>query len=76
MWDDPIVAEVRKARDEYAARFNHDWDAIYRDLKEKEKASGRQYVNYPPRRCSPGKVEPVAPTGGGTTAPAHPAQSE
>lgn len=53
MIDDPIVAEVRKIRDQYAAKFNYDLDAIYRDLKEREKASGRSYVRYPPRRCQP-----------------------
>ncbi len=35
-WSDPIVDEVRKARDAYAARFNYDLRAIYRDLKEQE----------------------------------------
>ena len=49
MIDDPIVAEVRKARDEHAAKFNYDLDAIFRDLKEKERSSGRKYVRYQPR---------------------------
>ena len=39
-WSDPIVDEVRKARDAYAARFNYDLRAIYRDLKEQEKLVG------------------------------------
>lgn len=34
---DPIVEEVRRIRDEYAARFDYDLDAIYRDLKERER---------------------------------------
>ena len=41
MWRDPIVEEVRAAREAYAKRFNYDLDAIYRDLKEQEKKSGR-----------------------------------
>src|SRR5438045_2814382 len=45
-WFDPIVDEVRRARDAYAARFNYDLRAIYRDLKEKEKRSGRKIVSY------------------------------
>jgi hypothetical protein len=49
MRDDPIVAQVRKVRDEHAAKFNYDLEAIYRDLKEAEKASGRTFVRYPPR---------------------------
>jgi hypothetical protein len=45
-WSDPIVEEVRRARDAYAARFNYDLRAIYRDLKEQEKRSGRKVVSY------------------------------
>jgi hypothetical protein len=45
-WSDPIVDEVRRARDAYAARFNYNLRAIYRDLKEKEKRSGRKVVSY------------------------------
>ena len=45
-WSDPIVDEVRRARDEYAARFNYDLRAIYRDLKEQEIRSGRRVVSY------------------------------
>ncbi len=37
MWKDEIVEEVRKVRDEYAAKFNYDLDAIYTDIKEQEK---------------------------------------
>jgi len=50
MWEDPIVEEVRKARDAHAAKFNYDLQAIYWDLKEQEKQSGRTFVSYPPRR--------------------------
>ncbi|MBF0182133.1 MAG: hypothetical protein HQM03_19115 [Magnetococcales bacterium] len=49
MWKDPIVEEVRKIRDEHAARFNYDLDAIYKDLKRLEKASGRETVTLKPR---------------------------
>jgi len=45
-WSDPIVDEVRRARDAYAARFNYDLRAIYRDLKEQERHSGRTIVSY------------------------------
>jgi hypothetical protein len=44
-WSDPIVDEVRRARDAYAARFNYDLRAIYRDLKAQEKRSGRKIVS-------------------------------
>jgi len=47
---DPIVEEVRKAREAYAARFNFDLEAIYADLKAKEREGGRKHVSRPPRR--------------------------
>jgi hypothetical protein len=50
MWEDPIVAEVRKIRDEHAAQFGYDLRAIYCDIKEQEQKSGRRFVSYPPRR--------------------------
>ena len=45
-WTDPIVDDVRRVRDAFAARFNYDLRAIYRDLKEQEKRSGRRIVSY------------------------------
>lgn len=39
MWNDPIVNEVRAAREAYSARFGHDLQRIARDLREKQ-ASG------------------------------------
>lgn len=44
--NDPIVDEVRRIREEYAARFNYDLNAIYRDIKEQEKKSGYTYVSF------------------------------
>ncbi|MEK7676550.1 MAG: hypothetical protein AAB676_12030 [Verrucomicrobiota bacterium] len=39
MKEDPIVAEVRLARDRIAARFNYDLEAIAQDAKQREQAS-------------------------------------
>ena len=50
MIDDPIVAEVRKARDEYARRFNYDLDAICNDLQQRQTQAGRKVVSFPPKR--------------------------
>jgi hypothetical protein len=52
MWKDPIVEEVRKCRDAYAKRFNYDLDAIFRDLKEKERRSGRVVVPCPAKQTT------------------------
>ena len=50
MPNDPIVEEVRKAREAYAAKFNYDLEAIVADLKRQERESGWTFVSFPPRR--------------------------
>ena len=45
MWTDEIVEETRKAREEYAAKFNYDLEAIYRDLKKQEEQSPEKLVS-------------------------------
>jgi hypothetical protein len=50
MWKDPIVEEVRKVREEHAARFDYDLVRIFHDLKEQEQQSGRKVVSLPPKR--------------------------
>ncbi|NJL59175.1 MAG: hypothetical protein HC887_05540 [Desulfobacteraceae bacterium] len=42
---DPIIDELRKVREEYASELNYDLDAIYRDLKEKQKQGGKRYIH-------------------------------
>ena len=50
MIKDPIVEEVRKARNEYAGQFNYDLDAICLDLKKKQGQPGKKVVLFPPKR--------------------------
>jgi len=52
MYDDPIVAEIRRFRDEYARRFGYDLEAICRDLREQQQRSGRRVVRRQPKRPS------------------------
>ncbi len=52
MYDDPIVAEIRRLRNEYAQRFGYDLDAICRDLREQQKRGGRRIVKRQPNRPS------------------------
>ena len=47
---DPIVEEVRKVRDEHAAQFNYDLDAIYADMKRIENETNEPRVSFGPRR--------------------------
>jgi len=46
---DPIVAEVRQAREAYAKQFNYDVYAMVRDLQERQQKSGRTVVALPPK---------------------------
>ncbi len=62
-WEDPIVEEVRKARDEYARQFNYDLDAIFRDIQEKQqrrKERGRKVVRLEPREPEARRDETAA----------------
>lgn len=47
---DPIVAEIRAIRQAYAAQFDYDVDAMFRDIRSRQDASGHDYVSHPPRR--------------------------
>ena len=49
MRSDPIVDEVRRVRDEHAARFNYELNAIFDDLKAQERHSEARFVKYPAR---------------------------
>jgi hypothetical protein len=48
--EDPIVEEVRKLREEHAARFNYDVGAIFEDLKRVEGERGWAIVSLEPKR--------------------------
>jgi hypothetical protein len=51
-WEDPIVNEVRTARDALAKKFNYDVDAIFKHLRvmeEEGRRNGRVYVDRPPK---------------------------
>ncbi len=46
---DPIVEEVRKARETHAAKFNYNLSAICADLRQKEKTAGHPIVSGQPK---------------------------
>lgn len=56
---DPIITEVRAARDKHAARFDYDVDAIFMDISLKQTTSGRKYVRRPPKRFWPGTARSI-----------------
>jgi len=56
MRQDPIVEQVRQAREAHAAQYNFDLQAICRALKE-QKESQRVKVSFAPKRIPPIKTE-------------------
>jgi hypothetical protein len=52
MWRDPIVEEIRKLREEYAARFNYDIKAICYEARKHQETSERKTVSLPPKRVA------------------------
>lgn len=58
MKTDPILDEVHRVRDEYAARFSFDPVAIVRDLQVHQAGLGRELVAFGPK---PAKALDPAP---------------
>lgn len=52
MYSDPIVEQTRRLRNEYAAQFNYDLDAICKDLMERQRTSDRKLVRRLPKRLT------------------------
>lgn len=44
--NDPILDEIRNYRDAHAASFNYDLEAIFEDIKKRERESGRKFVSF------------------------------
>ena len=45
MWEDPIVAEVHRTRQELAAQFGFDVQAIVADIRKRQGALGSRLVS-------------------------------
>ena len=43
---DPIVEEIRKEREEYAAKFDFDLEKVFLDLKRLEQEDDGPYVSF------------------------------
>jgi hypothetical protein len=52
MREDPIVAEVREARRKILERHNYDLHALFRELKEHERARGKPLTKGKARRLA------------------------
>ena len=50
MWKDPIVAETRQLREQYANQFAHNADAIFQDILRRQSMPGRTLVSFQSRK--------------------------
>jgi len=60
MWEDPIVADVHRTREELAARFGFDVKAIFADMRKRQVALGPRLV-FPRRSDEPTAAVDGAP---------------
>ena len=68
--NDPIVDEVRRVRDAHAARFKYDLDAIFLDIKEREKKSRHKFISGVASPAMPNQA--LQPTGAPAPVPEDP----
>jgi hypothetical protein len=50
MWEDEILDEIHKIREEHAESFNYDLDAMFADWQRRQSEGGREVVSLPPKR--------------------------
>lgn len=50
MYQDTIVEEIHRIREEYSRKFNHDLKALFADLQKQQAESGRKVVNLSGKR--------------------------
>ncbi|MDA0832897.1 MAG: hypothetical protein O2955_19915 [Planctomycetota bacterium] len=60
-WNDPIVEDVRRRREELSAKFNFDAAAIFADLMARQTAVGDRLIRLSPDKLtSKNSKKPVA----------------
>jgi hypothetical protein len=52
MLEDPIVEEIRRYRQEHAAKYGNDIHRICEALREQQGKSGRKVVNFGPKKLT------------------------
>ena len=62
MWDDPIVAEVRRTREQLSERFGFDVKAIFDDLRSRQATLGNRLVSRKKQAGSAELTSSAAPT--------------
>lgn len=57
MWEDPIVSDIRRVREQLAAEYNFDVHAIFAEMQKRQSKLGKRLVS--PRKSK--KAEQGAP---------------
>ncbi|BAZ20210.1 hypothetical protein NIES4073_10860 [Kalymmatonema gypsitolerans NIES-4073] len=52
MWEDEVLEELHRIREEHAKSFNYDFKAIFADWQKKQAASGKKLVSLQPKHQS------------------------
>lgn len=52
MWEDEILEELHRIREEHAKSFNYDFKAIFADWQKRQAESGRELVSLQPKQRS------------------------
>lgn len=47
MWEDEIIDELHRIREEHARSFNYDLDAMFEDWQKKQAIGDRQIITQP-----------------------------
>ncbi|MEW6348431.1 MAG: hypothetical protein AB1646_05180 [Thermodesulfobacteriota bacterium] len=63
MWEDPIVAEVRREREEFARQFDFDLHTMFEDLRQRQSQLGSRLVRRGPRAGAEQAPEPESDSG-------------
>jgi hypothetical protein len=50
MWDDEILEEIHRIREDHAKSFNYDLKAICEDWRQKQAQSGKELVTLTPKQ--------------------------
>lgn len=57
MWEDEILEELYRIREEHAKAFNYDFKAIFADWQKKQSMSGRELISLPSEQESNKSLE-------------------
>ncbi|RJP23573.1 MAG: hypothetical protein C4527_20000 [Candidatus Omnitrophota bacterium] len=57
MFQDPMVEEIRAARENHARKFHYNLKLIVEDLRKRQQQAGRKTVSFPPKLGRKQKVD-------------------